>query len=100
MGDNNEIIRFEWVQPDRQSWSLMYLSDHVEHHPGPNQFSGGAVSFNFLFDRDGNMLVIKPEKGLCVSFPSNPVFSHQGYPVDSGCRIAIVDWRSAEIYIS
>ena len=92
----NQITGFKLVDPDRQFSSLIYLSEYVEQYPGPNPFTGGTLSFSFLFDKGGEMLVIKPRKGLFVSFPSNPIFSHQAHPVTAGFRVAIVDWHSAE----
>lgn len=93
--DQNQIARYELSEPDRQFSTLIYLSDCVESITGPNQFTGGHLSFNYLMDSEGQMLTIKPAQGLMVSFPSHPIFSHMAHPVATGSRAAIVDWHSA-----
>jgi len=95
LDDNGELLRFEYSRPDRQISSLLYLTDSVTEVTGDNHAVGGNLSFPFLRDEKDEMLLIEPEKGLFIAFPSNPIFAHEVHMVYEGYRMAIVDWLSA-----
>jgi predicted 2-oxoglutarate/Fe(II)-dependent dioxygenase YbiX len=90
---------FRHVMPERHISSLLFLTDSVEELNGDYQHVGGNLSFRFLLDEQGEMLLIEPRQGLFVAFPSDPVFSHEVhevYEVSTGFRLAIVDWHACE----
>ena len=51
-----------------------------------DDYEGGEFAF---FDRE---LVYKLEKGSCIMFPSNFMYSHEIMPVTSGTRYSIITW--------
>jgi SM-20-related protein len=58
-------------------------------------FSGGELLFNYLYDKEGSLVKIKPQAGDMVVFPSNPYFSHEVLPVKEGYRLTLVQWHDA-----
>jgi SM-20-related protein len=80
---------------DRQLSSVLFLTESVDVLTGEHQHIGGNLSFRFLLDDQGEMLLIEPKPGLLIVFPSNPIFSHEVhevYTVSSGFRVTIVNW--------
>lgn len=100
--DSSEIINaqkqtigFHQVAPLRKLTSILFLSSCDENLTQQNQFSGGELVFNYLFDATQKNIVIKPKAGMMIVFPSNPIFSHEVLPVKSGKRATLVQWHNA-----
>jgi SM-20-related protein len=85
-------ILFKPVAKDRKITTLLFLSSHGE------DFSGGELEFDFIYDSDGKNVKILPEEGLFLAFPSNPYFSHTVKEVTSGFRISLVKWWNAMVF--
>lgn len=96
---SGSLQRFKHVMPNRHLSTLVFLTDSVEEMNGPYQHIGGNLSFRFLIDEKSEMLLIEPECGMFVAFPSDPVFSHEVheiYAVSTEFRLAIVDWHACK----
>jgi SM-20-related protein len=90
---------FHWVgdMSHRLISSILFLTESVEAINGPNECTGGEVTFNYLLDERNKPFRIRPRKGLFLAFPSNPYFTHQVHPVKEGYRVTLVDWYSGEM---
>ena len=66
---------------NRDFSSLYYLND---------DFQGGCLEFPEL------NLVLEPEKGMCVTFPSTYEFLHGVRPVIKGVRYVLVNWSTLQ----
>ncbi|EJF06886.1 hypothetical protein ThvES_00010420 [Thiovulum sp. ES] len=86
-GDGN-LISYKLVFPERKITTVLFLNSYGEN------FSGGELLFNYLFDESGNEIKISPKKGSMLVFPSNPIFSHEVKTVKSGFRLTFVQWHS------
>jgi len=72
---------------------ILYLTDSVDRLTGhPNECTGGELTFTYLVDEKNRPYRVRPQKGLLISFPSNPYFTHQVHPVKEGYRVSLVDW--------
>jgi SM-20-related protein len=105
--DSNELINhegntigFNCVAPQRKLTSVLFTTSY-QAYPVLNNtamhFSGGELLFNYLFDKDGTPVTFKPSMGDMIIFPSNPYFSHEVKPVQSGYRLSLVQWHNALI---
>lgn len=99
--DSNEIvdkdgntIGFNVVNPTRQITTVLFTSSCVEEVKNSNEFSGGELVFNYLYDADGNIIKLAPKAGTLVCFLSNPYFSHEVLPVKDGYRMTLVQWHN------
>ena len=93
---NQQTIGFKSVAPQRKLSTVLFASTHVSKADQSTQnFSGGELMFNYLYNKEGETVKIKPEAGDMVIFPSNPYFSHEVLPVKEGYRLTLVQWHDA-----
>lgn len=101
--DSNEIIDkdkktigFKLVAPQRKLSTVLFATSHENTASSKSDsFSGGELLFNYLFGAEGEPVMIKPEAGDMIIFPSNPYFSHEVLPVEEGYRLTLVQWHDA-----
>ena len=90
----------KWVHdhPLRVISTVLFLSDYVDLVTDFNQFSGGKLKFNYLINKVTNQnLLITPQKGLLIAFPSHPYFAHEVTLLKDGLRGTIVDWHNFSV---
>jgi len=80
---NGKIVGFKKVAPQRKLTTLLFLNSN---------FTGGEIEFCYLRYYNNKKVVLKPEEGMMIVFPSNPLFSHKVMEVKKGQRYAIVKW--------
>ena len=81
-----KLIGFKQVAPERKITTLLFVND---------DFNGGELMFNYLYNSKQEQVVLKPKRGQMVVFPSNPIFSHEVLHVKEGLRISIAQWHNA-----
>ncbi len=99
--DSSEIIDkeertigFKSVAPQRKLSTVLFATSHVSKTDGKGlSFSGGELMFNYLYDKCGEAVKIRPGAGDMIIFPSNPYFSHEVLPVEEGYRLTLVQWH-------
>ncbi len=82
---DKNIVGFKRVAVRRKITTLLFVN---------SEFDGGELTFNYLFDEESNPIVITPSRGDMIIFPSNPIFSHEVFEVQSGTRISIAQWHN------
>lgn len=91
---DGQTVGFKLVAPERKLSTVLFVTSHVskmdEH---AHSFSGGELMFNYLYDKSGEAIQIRPEAGDMIIFPSNPYFSHEVLPVEEGYRLTLVQWH-------
>ena len=92
--DEEELVGFLPVCKERKLSTVLFTSDYDYDTEEENSFSGGELLFNFLFDKYGNSIEIKPKSGQLIVFPSNPYFTHEVKKVEKGRRISLVQWHN------
>ena len=93
---DERTIGFKLVAPQRKLTTVLFATSHASHMDANSYtFSGGELMFNYLYDREGEIVKIKPQAGDMVVFPSNPYFSHEVLPVEEGYRLTLVQWHDA-----
>ncbi|MBT8347881.1 MAG: 2OG-Fe(II) oxygenase [Sulfurovum sp.] len=93
---DQKTIGFKSVAPQRKISTVLFATSHVSNtHEGARNFSGGELLFNYLYNKEGEAVKIKPEAGDMIIFPSNPYFSHEVLPVKEGYRLTLVQWYDA-----
>ena len=93
---NKKTIGFKLVAPQRKISTVLFATSHESQTFNKSQnFSGGELLFNYLFDVEGEAVMINPEAGDMSVFPSNPYFSHEVLPVEEGYRLTLVQWHDA-----
>jgi SM-20-related protein len=93
---NEQTIGFKLVAPQRKLSTVLFATSHMSYrHDQAQSFSGGELMFNYLYDKEGETVKIKPEAGDMIIFPSNPYFSHEVLPVEDGYRLTLVQWHDA-----
>lgn len=90
-----ETVGFVQVAPQRKMSSVLFASSHEINECIGECFSGGELVFNYLFDKEGHPLTLRPKAGDMVIFPSNPIYSHEVLPVKEGYRLSLVQWHNA-----
>lgn len=93
---NKELIGFTAVAKQRKISTVLFTTSNDEN-PSDNTFLGGELLFNFLYDKDGNEIKLKPKAGMMLVFLSNPYFTHEVLKVIKGRRISLVQWHNAII---
>lgn len=93
---DNELIGFLPVARQRRVSTVLFTTSYDET-PSENSFTGGELLFNFLCDKNGNKVKLKPKAGDMVVFLSNPYFTHEVLKVLDGRRISLVQWHNALI---
>lgn len=74
--------------PERKLSTVLFVND---------DFEGGELLFNYLYDENGQNISIQPQAGDMIVFLSNPYFSHEVLPVTKGFRLSLVAWHDALI---
>jgi SM-20-related protein len=92
---NKKTVGFDLVAPQRKITTVLFATNHVDTICDEYSFSGGELVFNYLYDKDGNNIMLKPKAGDMLIFPSNPYFSHEVKMVTDGYRLTIVQWHNA-----
>lgn len=97
---NGETVGFHNVAPQRKITTVLFGSSNhsLDKEIDPYSFHGGELLFNYLYDKEGNNLKIKPQAGDMLVFPSNPYFSHEVAEVIAGYRLTLVQWHDAIIH--
>ncbi len=93
--DNDKLIGFKPVAKNRKLTTVLFTTTYNENNTDENSFNGGELVFNFLFDKDKNMVKFKPKMGQLIVFPSNPFFCHEVQKVNEGRRVSLVQWHDA-----
>ena len=93
---NDELIGFLPVAKQRKISTVLFTTSY-DKNTSENTFTGGELLFNFLYDKDGNEVKIKPKAGDMLVFLSNPFFTHEVLKVINGRRITLVQWHNALI---
>jgi len=94
--EEGNTVGFKCVAPERKLTTVLFGTSHESNTEGGEEgFSGGELLFNYLFDKDENMVTLKPRAGDMIVFPSNPYFSHEVLPVKKGYRLTLVQWHDA-----
>ena len=91
-----ELIGFIAVAKQRKISTVLFTTSNDEQI-SDTTFTGGELLFNFLCDKDGNEIKIKPKAGTMLVFLSNPYFTHEVLKVKQGRRISLVQWHNAII---
>lgn len=94
--ERGETVGYKCVAPERKLTTVLFATGHAES-AGENEvlFSGGELLFNYFFDEEHQPVKLRPRAGDMVVFPSNPYFSHEVLPVQSGYRLTLVQWHDA-----
>ena len=90
--DDKNTVGFINVAPRRKITTVLFTTSCEDKDDGYS-FSGGELVFNYLYDKDGNQIKLRPKAGDMVVFPSNPYFSHEVLEVKSGYRLTLVQWH-------
>ena len=81
------------IAPVCRRVSAIVFLNAMRTPPGPDDYSGGALTFYGLVDDPAWKRIgfaLEPEPGLLIAFPSDVV--HEVPPVTAGDRYTIVDW--------
>ncbi len=96
--ENGDTIGFKNVANMRKITTVLFGTNHTENYKNDKySFSGGELKFNYLYDKDNNPIILKPQAGDMIVFPSNPYFSHEVLEVQDGYRLTLVQWHDAII---
>ena len=94
LDENGETVGFKCVAPERKLTTVLFATSHICNVENDKEgFSGGELLFNYLYDKERNPILVKPQAGDMVVFPSNPYFSHEVLPVKEGYRLTLVQWH-------
>jgi SM-20-related protein len=93
---DEQLVGFLPVAKQRKISTVLFTTTYDENI-SDNTFTGGELLFNFLYDKDGNEIKIKPKAGTMLVFLSNPFFTHEVLKVNQGRRITLVQWHNAII---
>ena len=91
---DDEVIGFLPVALERKITSVLFTTNHSDI-VSKNNFSGGELVFNYLYDEEGKTIQIKPKAGDMIVFFSNPYFTHEVLEVKKGYRVSLVQWHDA-----
>lgn len=80
------LIGFHPVAPERKVSTVLFLND---------EYAGGELCFNYLYDAQGEPILLHPKRGEMIAFLSNPYFTHEVCTVTQGYRITLVQWHNA-----
>lgn len=93
--EHGQIVGYITVAPERKLTTVLFTTSCVLSHPKANEFTGGELVFNYLYDHEGKEIVFRANAGDMVVFPSNPYFTHEVLPVNKGYRLTLVQWHNA-----
>ena len=91
---DDEVIGFLPVALERKITSVLFTTNHSDI-VSKNNFNGGELVFNYLYNKDGETIQIKPKAGDMIVFFSNPYFTHEVLEVKKGYRVSLVQWHDA-----
>lgn len=94
---DNEVVGFLPVALERKITTVLFTTNHSQI-VSKNNFNGGELIFNYLYDREGKVVEIKPKAGDMIVFFSNPYFTHEVLEVKKGYRVSLVQWHDAIIH--
>lgn len=94
---NNQVVGFTPVALERKITTVLFTTNHSDVI-SENNFDGGELIFNYLCDKEGKKIKIKPKVGDMIVFLSNPYFTHEVLEVKVGYRISLVQWHDAIIH--
>lgn len=97
LNDKGETAGFLQVAPQRKITTVLFATTYDPVRNDPFHFGGGGLRFNYLFDAEGDPVTFYPKAGDMLVFPSNPLFSHEVLPVESGYRLTLVQWHNGII---
>lgn len=92
---DGNIVGYTTVAPERKLTTVLFATSYSETVKDKYSFNGGELVFNFLKDKQEQTIILKPDAGDMVVFPSNPYFSHEVKEVISGYRLTLVQWHNA-----
>lgn len=92
--DGDKLAGFVPISNERKLTSVLFTTNYDEDLELEDSFSGGELLFNFLYDKYGNNVEVKPTAGQLIVFPSNPYFTHEVKNVISGRRVSLVQWHN------
>ena len=95
INSQGETIGFKQVAPMRKLTTVLFATSHSMIEGNDKTFTGGKLAFNYLYNRNKEMVTLAPKAGDMIIFPSHPVYSHEVQPVLSGNRITLVQWHNA-----
>lgn len=93
--NEDELIGFKAVAKNRKLSTVLFTTTYDKKIKNDESFNGGELLFNFLYDKKGKNISIKPKAGQMLIFPSNPIFCHEVKKVNDGRRISLVQWHDA-----
>ena len=93
---NEKIIGFLPVAAQRKISTVLFTTTNSDI-VSDNTFNGGELIFNYLSDKEGHTIQIKPKAGDMLVFLSNPYFTHEVLEVGQGYRVSLVQWHDAII---
>ncbi|MGM0520050.1 MAG: 2OG-Fe(II) oxygenase [Campylobacterota bacterium] len=93
--EKEALVGFKPVAKNRKLTTVLFTTSYDEKSTGENSFNGGELVFNFLFDKNREVVKIRPKMGQLIVFPSNPFFCHEVKKVKSGRRVSLVQWHDA-----
>ena len=94
---DGNTIGFKTVAPQRKISTVLFATSFKENINDNYSFNGGELVFNYLYDKNEELIKIRPDMGDLVIFPSNPIFSHEILKVNEGYRLTLVQWHDAII---
>ena len=86
--DGDKLIGFVPIAKKRKITTVFFTGSYGE------DFLGGELKFNFLYNKSNENILLKPKKGDLLVFLSNPYFTHEVLPVKSGSRVTLVQWHN------
>jgi len=93
---NNRVIGFLPVARQRKISTVLFTTSN-NSISSKDTFTGGELVFNYLKNKDGQQVKIKPNAGDMIVFLSNPYFTHEVLEVKEGYRVSLVQWHDAII---
>ncbi|XPV67557.1 MAG: 2OG-Fe(II) oxygenase [Halarcobacter sp.] len=93
---DEKLAGFKCVANNRKLTTVLFTTS-CEDSKKTNSFTGGELIFNYLYDENGENIILKPSAGDMVIFLSNPYFTHEVLEVKSGYRLSLVQWHDAII---
>jgi len=97
VNENGETVGFLQVAPQRKLSTILFTTSYDETIDDKRHFKGGELVFSYLRDAQGNTVKFRPKAGDMLVFPSNPIYSHEVLPVQSGYRLSLVQWHNGII---
>lgn len=91
---DEEVLGFIPMSPEKKIATVLFTTSHSKE-VSDNNFDGGELVFNYLYNQDGTKVQLKPQAGDMLVFLSNPYFTHEVLEVTNGYRLTLVQWHNA-----